>query len=118
VATFAGSYFYSLVVTDSAGHALTIPFTQNVSPIALAPDVLPAGTVGVPYSVSLIPAGTTAPYTIQMSPASDLPPALTWDPSGVLSGTPNAAGLFTFIVFVSDGDGNFLTMIYKVTIGT
>ena len=51
-----------------------------------------------------------------MSTTSD--PGLTWDPSGVLGGIPNAAGLFTVIVSVNDSAGNFLTRIYKVTIGT
>src|SRR6185295_11998267 len=86
IATTAGSYAYSLTVTDASGQTLTIPFAQNVSMLALAPESLSSGIVGAPYSVSLVPSGGAAPYTIQLSVTSDLPPGLALDPSGVLSG--------------------------------
>jgi hypothetical protein len=115
VATTAAPSFYSVVVSD-AGQTLTIPFTQNVSAVALAPDLLPAGTVGVPDSVSLVPSGGTAPYTIQFSATSDLPPGLVWGASGALSGTPRTAGDFPFVVLVAHSSGKFLTRTYRGTI--
>ena len=118
MATTAGPYFYSLMVTDAVGQTLTLPLTQNVSPVALAPDLLPAATVGVPYSVSLVPSGATAPYTIRLSATSDLPPGLVWDASGVLNGTPRSVGHFTVVVLVTDSGGSVLTKSYTVTIAS
>ena len=116
MATTAGNYFYSLTVTDAGGQTLTIPFTQNVSAVALAPDSLSPGTVGAPYSVSLVPFGGTAPYTVQLFPTSDLPPGLTLSSSGMLGGTPANAGNFLVIALVTDNSGSSLTRIYTLTI--
>lgn len=53
-------------------------------------DSLSDGVVGTPYSASFLPTGTT-PGAVQ---ASDLPPGLTIDGSGSITGTPTEAGTF------------------------
>ena len=116
VATTAGVYSYSLVVSDAAGQTLTILFVQMVSPLAVAPDALPAGILGVPYSVPLVASDGTPPYTIQLSVTSDLPPGLTLDESGLVSGTPTNAGNFLIVVLVADSAGNQVTKNYLVRI--
>jgi hypothetical protein len=63
---------------------------------------LPPATIGVPYSQTLTASGGTPPYV--WSVVSGAPPngiALSLI-AGVLSGTPTAAGSFTFAVGVSD----------------
>jgi Putative Ig domain len=68
---------------------------------------LPPATIGVPYSQTLTASGGTPPYV--WSVVSGAPPnGIALSPSaGVLSGTPTAAGSFTFAVGVSA----FLTAI-------
>jgi hypothetical protein len=63
---------------------------------------LPPATIGVPYSQTLTATGGTPPYV--WSVVSGAPPnGIALSPSaGVLSGTPTAAGSFTFAVAVSD----------------
>jgi hypothetical protein len=63
---------------------------------------LPPATIGVPYSQTLTASGGTPLYV--WSVVSGVPPnGIALSPSaGVLSGTPTAAGSFTFAVGVSD----------------
>jgi hypothetical protein len=62
---------------------------------------LNAGTAGTAYSLALTVNGGTAPYTWSISSGA-LPAGLTLSTSGVLSGTPTAAGTSTFTVQVKD----------------
>lgn len=67
---------------------------------------MPGGEVGAPYSISLIASGGTPPYGNWTVSGGSLPPGLTLSPSvGVISGTPNASGTFTFSVTVTDSAG-------------
>jgi len=69
-------------------------FTLNVRmPPAITTETLPDGTVGEPYSQALTATGTT-PISWLITSGS-LPDGLTLS-AGVISGTPTAAGAFTF----------------------
>jgi hypothetical protein len=62
---------------------------------------LPRATAGTPYTATLYSSGSGSPtWTLS---AGSLPAGLTLQPNGVLSGTPDGAGTFTFTVQVSDG---------------
>jgi hypothetical protein len=59
--------------------------------------------VGVAYSpVTFAASSGTPPYTWSVTSGSSLPPGLSLSTAGVLSGTPSAAGNFSFTVTVSD----------------
>lgn len=62
---------------------------------------LPAGAVGVRYSVRLQAISGTAPYTWSVSGGA-LPAGLTLSPAGVISGTPTASGTASFTAAAVD----------------
>src|SRR5262249_1767891 len=65
--------------------------------IPVNPATLPAGTVGAAFSQTLTATGGTAPFTFTVFSGA-LPPGLTLSQAGVISGTPTAAGSFSFTV--------------------
>jgi subtilisin family serine protease len=72
-----------------------------VSPPTIVTSGLPSGAVGQQYSVTLNAEFGREPYTWSVSGA--LPGGLSIDSqSGLISGTPNAAGSFSFTVAVRD----------------
>ena len=69
-------------------------------PLAIATGSLPAGTVGQPYSATVLATGGTTPYSWS---ATGLPAGLNLNTAtGVLSGTPTKAGTFTVTVKAAD----------------
>jgi hypothetical protein len=82
---------------DANDHpAVAGPTIQTPSPLA-------AGTVGTAYSQQLAATGGTTPYTWTVAAGSSLPAGLNLSTSGLLSGTPTAAGTFNFSITVSGG---------------
>jgi len=75
----------------------------------------PPGNVGVPYPAqSLQATGGTAPYT--WSIGGQLPPGLSVNPVGVLSGTPTAPGTFPFTLIVVDSRQASASRAVSITI--
>src|SRR5204862_3246099 len=71
----------------------------------ITPTSLPAGAVGVPYSVQLTAANGTPPYSNWTVSTGALPPGLNLNNNtGVISGTPtfSPGGTFNFSVTVED----------------
>jgi hypothetical protein len=93
----------SHTVTATSG-ALSGSVTLNADgPIPTIAPTLPSGEVGVPYSAATLSfqdANTTA------HPGSDLPPGLSLSLDGVLSGTPTAAGSYSFYVAAGNLNGS------------
>ncbi|WP_169835025.1 IPT/TIG domain-containing protein [Pandoraea oxalativorans] len=117
-AGFSGTDSFSYTLTNLAGASLPGVVSVTVSPstFAYAPSSPPAGAVGVFYTSDSLKSasGGTAPYTY--APVGTLPPGLTLDPSGTLSGTPTTVGAYSFKVQVTDN----LTAggPYSITSGT
>lgn len=66
---------------------------------------LPGGSVGVPYSTTLMGRGGSPPYLWSFA-GGDVPPGLRMDArAGEISGTPSQAGTFRFTVGISDSMG-------------
>jgi hypothetical protein len=88
----------------SLGVAGSGAYTYNSGPALLFPAP-PGGEVGVAYSDQLTVTGGTSPFTWSVS-SGTLPAGLSLGAStGLLSGTPTAAGTASFTVMVTDHSG-------------
>jgi hypothetical protein len=90
------------------------PAFFQLVPVAV---VLPAGSIGVAYSETITAQGGTAPYSYALSTGS-LPPGLALSSSGVISGTPTAAGTYSFSVGVTDANLFQGYQNFSITIAT
>lgn len=87
---------------QTIGVSGTSTATFSISP---SPASLSIPVIGAAYSQSLSASGGTGPYTYSVTSGS-LPGGLTLSPAGVLSGTPTAAGTFTFTIQAKDSTGS------------
>ena len=86
--------------TTLANNAVAVPAAPDAGPTVTC--AYPNGQVGVAYSSSLVATGGTPPYTYSIS-AGSLPSGLTLNPStGAITGTPTAAGSFSYTAKVVD----------------
>ena len=91
-------------VTTAGGTSATGAADQfTYVAITVTPATL-AGTpkVGVSFSETLTASGGATPYTFAMAGGSTLPAGLSLSSAGVISGTPTAAGPFSFTVQATD----------------
>jgi hypothetical protein len=73
--------------------------------LLIAARALPAAVEGQDYSAQLEASGGVAPYFFTLRRSSSLPPGLTLDGSGMLSGRPDQRGVYSFVIDVTDGNG-------------
>ena len=100
-----GTYTIGIAVADVVGNVSPVgTFTLTVvAPLSFNPVTLPSGSIGQAYSAGLQASGGQAPYSFTLAPGSaPLPAGLSLSSSGILSGTPAAAGTFTFTVQAAD----------------
>ncbi|MEU0517986.1 putative Ig domain-containing protein [Streptosporangium sp. NPDC006007] len=115
--TTAGTYTFTVKVTDAVGQSATQAVTLTIAaqPTLTFPAP-PAGEVGVAYSVPLTVTGGTGPFAWSVT-AGSLPPGLTVNAAtGVLSGTPTTAGAYTFTVKVLDAQNQSAVKTVALTI--
>ena len=74
----------------------------------------PVAVVGVPFTYTFQSAGGSGP--VAWTYAGTLPTGLTLSPTGVFSGTPSAAGTFTFTVTATDGSNPTQTATQDLTL--
>lgn len=116
--TATGDFAFAVQVTDSAGTVITREFSQFVGDptISITPPSPNTATIGTAYSGSTVVSGGTAPYSYSLVTGS-LPPGLSANASGVLSGTPSTSGVYpvTFQVTDANGISNQATNTYTIS---
>src|SRR4029077_9225606 len=100
--TFTVTATDSSAPPQSASQTFTI---QVANPLAIAVTSLGGGTVGIPYTANISSNGGVAPVAFNVTSGTP-PTGLALSPSGspqtdTLSGTPTAAGTFTFTITAS-----------------
>jgi len=101
----AGDFNFTIRAGNSAGY-VTRPFSLTITlvpPTAISPATLSDGIVGIPYRQAFS-SGGSAPRTWTMA-SGELPQGLTLSTAGILSGTPETAGNWSFTVRVSNDAG-------------
>jgi hypothetical protein len=128
--TAAGTYTFTLQVTSTLTvNGVSLPtltgtqaFTVTVyPPLVITPPVGSLGTMGVAFSQTFTASGGAGASTYTWSVASGTPPpGLTLSAAGAVSGTPTAAGNFTFTVQVSsqipNGGAQTASQAFSITI--
>jgi hypothetical protein len=102
------------VLNPGGRQSNSLSFTVLGSTLTIPPDVALQASVNGPYTYTLQASGGTAPYT--WSSTGSLPPGLTMSSSGVITGTPTAAGTYTFTARVTDAAGRTGTTEIAITI--
>lgn len=83
-----------------AGQEFTV-IQEGVTPLTILTSSLPFGVRGAQYNHQIVAAGGTPPYVWSVV-AGSLPPGMSLDSAGLLSGSPTVADEFTFTVRVRD----------------
>jgi hypothetical protein len=121
------AYTVTVTATDTNNASLSISQTYSllVNPpaITLTPATLTAGAFGSSYSQSIAAGGGIGPYTYALASKSSLPSGLSLSSAGAITGTPSAAGVYTFTIVATDtgstddGVQNTGSQLVSLTIG-
>jgi large repetitive protein len=116
--TTSGTFNISFRLGDSAQGSATKALTLTVNAAAISISTtspLTKGAVGQSYSVTMAVSGGTSPY--KWTVGTGVPAGLSLNgTTGVLSGTPTAAGTFNFAVQVTDSAQATASRTFALTI--
>lgn len=117
VPTKPGSYPGTITASNGIDPDAKQNFTIIVTapPLAITTESLPPITGGGYVNVPIQAVGGIPPYTFVLV-SGDLPPGLSFAPTGVLAGTPTLPGSYTFTAQVTDSLGTKATRAYTIVI--
>jgi hypothetical protein len=105
-------------VTLDTNSVNTCGIVQACPIITVNPATLPNGSVGTAYNQIVSASGGTPPYSFAISSGA-LPTGLLLNPStGAITGTPTAAGTFTFTITATDANGCSGSRLYTINIAS
>jgi len=109
--------YFSAGINNQADGLLGILTAATPATVAITTSSLPNGKVGTSYSQILAATGGTPPYANFTLATGSLPPGLTLDSTGKISGTPTAvSGTFSFTVSLSDSTGAKGASSFQLTV--
>jgi hypothetical protein len=114
--TTAGSSTFTVQVADANSVKTTKSMTIVINPaLTITTASLPDGYLGTSYSQTLAATGGKTAYAWTLS-SGTLPTGLTLGTTGVISGTPTAAGSGSITAQVKDANGTTATQSLSITI--
>ena len=87
-----------------------------VSAMRIVTSTLPLATVATPYLATLSASAGAAPYTWRTVSGGALPPGLALSSSGLITGTPTAAGAWTARFRATDANGQWIQKDLTLTV--
>jgi hypothetical protein len=111
---FSGGPGEAFIGYGSITYTLTVG--RQCPVVRFYPLTFPNGTPNLYYSQQISASGGVAPYNFILT-GGTLPPGLKMDSNGLVSGTPNASGSYTFFIKTIDAVSCTDQMSYTVTIG-
>lgn len=110
---------FTVRVSDGAGATSLVTYYFNIgsSAITLSSPPLAAGQLGLPYSSTFLSTGGAGTYSYSLESGS-LPPGLTLNSNGTLTGTPSASGSYIFNLRATDGNSQSALFTQVLTIGS
>ena len=123
--TKVGSYSFTVKITDSTTPAAQIAtklfsIVVEVAPVEITTISLAAGRVGEVYYKIVEATDGTAPYKWNIIEGA-LPPGLTLNAAGTISGTPSKVGTYSFTAKVTDSTKptpHTATKLFSIAVGT
>ncbi len=105
IPTGPGTFNFDVQASDANGQTATRSYSVlvQVPPLTFVSTTLPDGVVAVGYSQTLTATAGLPPYQFAVT-AGALPPGLSLDPSGLISGVPGNRGVYNFTVTVTDSN--------------
>lgn len=114
----SGSFSATVQVTDSKSQTAqkVLTFTVTLPPVEIVTSTLPGAIKGISFNQQLNAAGGKPPYTWTVTLGA-LPGGLSLAAAtGVISGTPTAAGSFNFTVTATDADSHAASKPLSITV--
>ena len=102
------------VINPGGVQSNSATFTIAAPPIGIQTSSLPNGMAGTSYAANLAASGGSPPYT--WAALGNLPPGLTLNPGGTITGTPTTSGTYSVTIQVTDSQGRTATKSLSVSI--
>ena len=117
--TSEGQSTISVTLYDDSGESVNKSLSldvqsQQTTNLQVTTSSLPEATVGIDYGASFEASGGVTPYT--WNDETNLPPGLSLSANGIISGTPTTAGTYSFVVSVTDDDGETVNKNTSLTV--
>jgi len=109
---------FTFTVNGTSADAQTDSKTLSISvynSLSISTQSLPDGTAGAAYNQSISVSGGLSPYNYSVTSGS-LPAGVTLSSAGAFSGTPSAAGTYSFTVLVKDANLESVSRAYTMKV--